>query len=66
MGEYLVLAAEDHAPPAAKPVKSETVVEVTLYRLCKKFRMAIRKQIACTVESEAEIEGEFNHLLRVL
>ena len=60
------LTAEDRAFLAAKLGKSETAVKVALHRLRKKFREAVRKQIACTVESEAEIDGELDHLLRAL
>ncbi|MCL2305105.1 MAG: sigma-70 family RNA polymerase sigma factor [Planctomycetaceae bacterium] len=60
------LTAEDRERLTAKLDKSETAVKVALHRLRKKFREAVRKQIACTVESESEIAAELDHLIRAL
>jgi len=46
--------------------KTESAVKIALYRLRKKFQQHVRHIIAHTVESEAEIDAELDHLIKVL
>ena len=58
------LTAEDRIQLATELGKSEDAVKVALHRLRKKFRQNVREQIARTVESEAEVDGELDYLIR--
>ena len=46
--------------------KTEAAVKIALYRLRKKFQQHVRHIIAHTVESEAEIDAELDHLIKML
>lgn len=52
------LTAEDRNRLASALGKTAVAVKVTLHRLRKKFRQHVRDQIARTVETESEVDGE--------
>lgn len=45
---------------------SDVAIKVALHRLRKRFRESIRNKVAETVESQEEIDGELEHLIRAL
>jgi RNA polymerase sigma factor (sigma-70 family) len=51
---------------AGRLALSEEAVRVAVHRLRKRYRQALREEIAQTVSSEAEIAGELEYLRRVL
>ncbi len=44
----------------------EGALKVAIHRMRKRFRAAIRREIAQTLQGETEVEGEFQYLLAVL
>ena len=60
------LVSQEREQLALELGKSENAIKVALHRLRKKFRHYVRERIARTVESDAEIEAELDHLIQVL
>jgi len=58
--------AEGYTSVGAALGMSEANVKVTVHRLRKRYRDLLRDEIAQTVGSEAEIEGEIRHLFSAL
>lgn len=59
-------AGLSYAEIAAKHGMSESAVKVTVHRLRHRYGAILREEIARTVSSEAEIEEELRHLIRVV
>ena len=55
-----------HASAAAEAGMSEGALRVAVHRLRKRFRQIFREEIAHTVASADEVDGELRHLLAVL
>jgi RNA polymerase sigma factor (sigma-70 family) len=57
-------------PPYAKTARelglNEVTVKVMVHRLRQRFRDLLLEEIACTVESEKDVEAEVRHLLAAL
>lgn len=60
------LDGENRRIIAEKLDMTDVAVKVALHRLRKRFRETIRAKIAETVESLSEIDGELDHLVKVL
>lgn len=58
--------AINYAAMAAKLGVSETAARVAVHRLRQRYRRMIRAAVAGTVGSPDEVDGEFQHLFRVL
>ena len=58
--------AEGYAAVGAALGMSEANVKVSVHRLRKRYRELLRDEIAQTVGSEAEVEGEIRHLFAAL
>ena len=58
--------APSHAEIAARLDSTEGAVKIAVHRLRERYRVAIREEIAETVDGAAEIEEELRHLLAVL
>jgi len=59
-------ADEPYAKLAADLGLNEPALRVAVHRLRQRYRQLLRKEIARTVATEAEIDGEIQHLYRVL
>ncbi|ANM31610.1 hypothetical protein ABI59_21675 [Acidobacteria bacterium Mor1] len=55
-----------YADTARDAGMNESAVKVAVHRLRKRYREALREEIASTVETETEIDGEIAYLLSVL
>lgn len=58
--------AESYAELASQLGMSETTLRVTIHRLRQRYRQLLRDEIARTVASEAEVDGEIRHLFAAL
>jgi RNA polymerase sigma-70 factor (ECF subfamily) len=58
--------ARPYAELAAALGLSEGAVKVAVHRLRDRYREKLRAEIAQTVESPSEVDGEMRHLMRVL
>lgn len=45
---------------------SESAVKMTVLRLCQRYAELLRAEVARTVSHDAEVEGEWRHLLGVV
>jgi RNA polymerase sigma-70 factor (ECF subfamily) len=59
-------AAEPYAKLSAKLGLSEPALRVAVHRLRQRYRQLLRDEIARTVATEAEVDGEIQHLYRAL
>jgi len=59
-------ADEPYAKLAADLGLNEPALRVTVHRLRQRYRRLLREEIARTVATEAEIDGEIQHLYRAL
>lgn len=59
-------APGSQAEVAARLGMSEGAVKVAIHRLRKRFREAVRREVAQTVHEEAEVAGEMQHLIAAL
>jgi RNA polymerase sigma-70 factor (ECF subfamily) len=59
-------AEEPYAKLSAELGLSEAALRVAVHRLRQRYRQMLRDEIARTVASEAEIEGEIQHLYQAL
>ena len=50
---------------AAKLSINEQAARVAVHRLRKRYRDLLQKHIAATVEGEAEVDAELDHLMQV-
>ena len=57
---------ESYAELAAQLGMSEATLRVTIHRLRQRYRQLLRDEIARTVASEAEVDGEIRHLFAAL
>ncbi|MEQ1752191.1 MAG: hypothetical protein ABL974_22410, partial [Prosthecobacter sp.] len=57
--------APSYEESAAKLGINEQAARVAVHRLRKRYRDLLQKNIATTVESEAEIDAELDHLMQV-
>lgn len=55
-----------YAEVAAELGVSEGVVKTKVHRLRKKYGELLRQEIAKTVESEKDVEGELRYLLEII
>ena len=62
---HLPKGATRQAEIAARLGMTENAVAVTVNRLRKRYRDLLQKHIAATVESEAEVDAELDHLMQV-
>jgi RNA polymerase sigma-70 factor (ECF subfamily) len=58
--------AQPYAALAAQLKMTEGAVKVAVHRLRRRYRQLLREEIAGTVESPGEIDGEMRHLLATL
>jgi RNA polymerase sigma-70 factor (ECF subfamily) len=67
LSEFLLMHGKEarHADAAQKLGMNEAATRVAVHRLRQRFRDRVRAQVAATVSTEAEVDVELRHLIRL-